>query len=103
MNESVTAAEGQPSISPAADKSDRLLIRVSNYLQQLAMRVVVYLLLYFLISVATIGPFFWIWFESVYVSGPRWIQRFYAPLLWLCDRIGWLSWLVNKYVDWWIR
>jgi hypothetical protein len=103
MNENVIEAENPSPANPAEGTPEPLPIRVRKYLQQLAVRVMVYLLMYFLISVATIGPFFWTWFESTYVSGPRWVQRFYAPLLWLCDRISWLSWLVNKYVDWWIR
>ena len=52
---------------------------------------------------ATIGPFFWFWFEACYVGGPVWIAKFYTPLVWLCDHCPPLSWLVNQYVNWWIR
>lgn len=72
-------------------------------MRQLAGRLVVYLVMYLLISIATIGPFFWYWFESAYAGGPLWIQKFYAPLLWLSDRFWLLSWVVNEYVNWWIR
>ena len=36
------------------------------------------------------------------VDGSIWIAKFYAPLLWLCDHVGWLSYLVNSYINWWI-
>lgn len=80
-----------------------LMVRFRNYLKQLAFRVFVYLVIYLLISIATIGPCFWYWFEATYVGGDRWIAKFYAPLLWLCDNCWPLSWLVNQYIDWWIK
>ncbi len=92
MNEVVPPAESLP-----------MSVRFRNYLKELALRIVVYLVLYLLISIATIGPFFWYWFEATYVGGERWIAKFYAPLLWLCDSCPPLSWLVNHYVDWWIK
>jgi hypothetical protein len=100
MNENAVAEKDQ---SPPMQSASPLPFRVGRYLRQFALRVVVYLVLYFLIAFATIGPFFWDWFAATHVGGPRWIAKFYAPLLWLCDRIDWLSWLVNTYVDWWIR
>lgn len=77
-----------------------LSLRIKTCLRQLALRVGIYLCAYFVIAVVTIGPLFWFWFQAVYVQGSVWIAKFYAPLLWLCDRIDWLSWLVNGYINW---
>lgn len=77
-------------------------VRFRRYLRQLAIRVVVYLVLYFVGAIVTIGPCFWSWHEATFVNGPRWIAKFYAPLVWICDRCPPLSWLVNLYVNWWI-
>jgi hypothetical protein len=77
-------------------------LRFRRYLRQLVGRILIYLAVYLGISILTIGPCFWYWFEAMYVNGPRWIVKFYAPLLWLCDRFSPLSWLVNTYVNWWI-
>lgn len=92
MNEPVPQTEPLPT-----------MVRFRNYLKHLALRVIIYLFFYLLISIATIGPCFWYWFEATYVGGDRWIAKFYAPLVWLCDHLEWLGWLVNKYVDWWIK
>jgi hypothetical protein len=74
--------------------------RIKIFLRQLALRVVIYLLAYFVIAFAMIGPLFWYWFEAVYMHGSIWVAKFFAPLLWLCDRVEFLSWLVNKYINW---
>ena len=91
MNEKTSPAENPP-----------LWFRFMRYLRQLAFRLLVYLVAYLVISILTIGPFFWYWFEAQYINGPTWIAKFYAPLVFLCDRIGPLGWLVNQYVNWWI-
>jgi len=77
-------------------------MRFKRYWKHFARRVLIYLAAYVIIASLTIGPFFWLWFEAVYAGGPTWIAKFYTPLLWLCDRIGWLSYLVNGYINWWI-
>lgn len=76
--------------------------RIKQYLRQLAVRIVIYLLAYLFIAIVTIGPCFWYWYEATYVNGPRWIAKFYAPLVWLCDHCAPLSRLVNLYVRWWV-
>jgi len=68
----------------------------------LAFRILIYILAYLFISIVTIGPCYWYWFEATYANGPRWIAKFYAPLKWLCDHWEFLSQLVNQYVRWWI-
>lgn len=102
MNETVQIITNQPGPMDSTVPAPTPPFSVVRYLRQFALRVVVYLVMYLLISIATIGPFYWQWFESVYMHGPRWIQKFYAPLLWLCDHCSWLSWIVNEYVNWWI-
>ena len=79
-----------------------LSIRIKRYLRQLAVRVLIYLAAYVVIASLTIGPMFWYWLGAVHVGGSIWIAKFYAPLLWLCDHVGWLSYLVNGYINWWI-
>ena len=80
-----------------------LPVRFRQYLRQLAYRIALYLLIYLVVSILTIGPCFWYWFEATYVNGPRWVAKFYAPLLWLCDHIWPLNWFVNHYINWWIQ
>ena len=94
MNENAATADS-PRLPP--------LVRFRRYLQQLVIRVLIYLLIYLVVSIVTIGPCFWFWFEATYVNGPRWVAKFYAPLLWICDRFWPLSWFVNHYVNWWIQ
>lgn len=77
-------------------------VRIRRYLRQLALRVLVYVAAYLLIAILTIGPCFWYWFGAIYMGGPRWIAKFYAPLLWLCELCWPLCWLVNQYINWWI-
>ena len=84
------------------DEQPPLSIRIKCYLKQLAVRMVIYLAAYLVIAILTIGPMFWYWFRAVHVDGSIWIAKFYAPLLWLCDHVGWLSYLVNSYINWWI-
>lgn len=84
------------------DEKPPLSIRIKLYLRQLALRVMIYLAVYFVVSVVTIGPLFWYWFEAAHVDGNKWIAKFYAPLLWLCEHSEWLSYLVNRYINWWI-
>jgi hypothetical protein len=77
-------------------------VRVRRYFKRLVVRVLIYLLAYLLMSMLTIGPMFWYWFEAVHADGSIWVAKFYAPLLWLCDHCNWLSELVNRYINWWI-
>jgi len=55
-----------------------------------------------MIYTLSIGPFFWAWFEASHVDGPKWIARFYTPLLYACEVFPWFGAIVNTYVDWWI-
>lgn len=89
-------------VEPPPPAPQPLSVRIRQYLKGLAFRVAVYLAVYLGLSIVTIGPCFWYWFEATYVNGPRWIARFYAPLLWLCDHIPFFGWLVNLYVRWWV-
>ncbi|MBS0204552.1 MAG: hypothetical protein JSS49_16740 [Planctomycetes bacterium] len=77
-------------------------VRFRQYLRHLAIRICIYLFVYLALAILTIGPCFWYWFEATYANGPRWIAKFYAPLLWLCDHVWPIGWLVNQYVNWWI-
>jgi len=102
----MTSAETPSEISatPETPPEEKLSFndRARRYLKSLAFRILVYLAIYFVVSVVSIGPCFWYWFEATYVNGPRWIARFYAPLLWLCDHIEPLGRWVNLYIRWWI-
>lgn len=77
-------------------------IQLRRYLRQLSFRIVIYLDIYLVIAILTIGPCFWYWHEATYANGQRWIAKFYAPLVWLSDHCSPLRWLINQYVDWWI-
>lgn len=96
----ILSAMNQPPEAPAQKQS--LRGRIKLYLRQLAIRIVIYLFAYLAIAIVTIGPCFWHWYEATYVNGPRWIAKFYAPLVWLCDHCPPLSRLVNLYVRWWV-
>jgi hypothetical protein len=50
----------------------------------------------------SIGPMFWLWFESMYVDGPQWIAAFYLPLLVACELCPPFGWFVNTYINLWI-
>lgn len=64
-----------------------------------------YRLLRFLIVLAvyvlSIGPMFWVWYESEYLG--RWplVRLFYAPLRLICYPKFVEDWL-NRYIEWWI-
>jgi hypothetical protein len=60
------------------------------------------LVVYWMIYTLSIGPFFWAWFEASHVDGPKWIARFYTPLLYACEVFPWFGAIVNAYIDWWI-
>jgi hypothetical protein len=60
------------------------------------------LTLYWTAYTLSIGPMFWMWYESQYLDGPRWIAVFYFPLLWACDAIEPFGDLVNWYINLWI-
>lgn len=77
-------------------------IRIKRYLKELALRIVIYFLVYLIVAFLTIGPMFWYWYEAVALHGSIWIAKFYAPLLFLCDHVEWISDLVNGYINWWI-
>jgi hypothetical protein len=94
MNENASTSDDPP-LPP--------LVRFRRYLWQLVVRIVIYVLIYLAIAIVTIGPCFWYWFEATYVNGAIWVAKFYAPLLWLCDRIWPLGWFVNHYINWWIK
>uniref|UniRef100_A0A7C2JYW3 Uncharacterized protein n=1 Tax=Schlesneria paludicola TaxID=360056 RepID=A0A7C2JYW3_9PLAN len=55
-----------------------------------------------LIYTLSIGPMFWMWFEAMYVDGPKWIFAFYLPLLIACELCPPFGWLVNEYINLWI-
>jgi len=76
--------------------------RIRNSALEFLKRLCVYLLIYLFASIISIGPMFWVWYEAVYVNGSVLVAKFYAPLVWLCDHIPWLSELVNRYINWWI-
>ena len=96
-------ASPPPTKSPPVTAALSLPVRFKRYLRDLAFRMVIYLLFYLLISIATIGPCFWSWHEAMYAGGQSWIAKIYAPLVWLCDACEPVGWLVNEYVDWWIK
>ena len=66
--------------------------------KQTAVRLVVLFALY----AASIGPLYWTWYESMYLSGPRWIVRLYYPLFLLCSFIPPLGRLVDWYIGLWV-
>ena len=88
--------------SPLQTAKPPLLHRLGKYLRGLAIRVFIYLAVYFVTAFISIGPCFWIWYGAVYVDGPKWIARFYAPLFWVCEQSEPLGRLLNNYIDWWI-
>lgn len=55
-----------------------------------------------LIYTLSIGPMFWSWYESVYISGPLWVSVVYLPLLVACELCPPFGWLVNSYINLWI-
>lgn len=76
---------------------------VWSWIKAVAVRCVLYFATYLVIAIISIGPMFWTWYESVYFpEGSLWVNKFYAPLVFLCDRIGWLRTLVNWWINWWI-
>ena len=88
---------------PAGMSQDSPLpVPILSHLRGLVMRLVIYCVVYLFVSVATIGPMFWYWFADVHVHGSGWIGKFYAPLVWFCDHIESLRYVVNVYVNWWI-
>lgn len=64
--------------------------------------VFLYLFVYVVIAGVSIGPMIWVWFGAVYVDGPKWVARFYQPLLVLCRLIPPLQWLIDAWIDWWV-
>lgn len=72
--------------------------RVRRYLLKSAVQLGICFLLYAL----SIGPMFWYWFQSFYVGGPKWIAKFYMPLLLLCSVCPPIGTLVNWYINLWI-
>jgi hypothetical protein len=52
--------------------------------------------------VLSIGPMFWYWHHGVHSHQPSWIETFYRPLVYACDRWPLLGKVVNAYVDLWI-
>ncbi|MDA0832813.1 MAG: hypothetical protein O2955_20750 [Planctomycetota bacterium] len=79
-----------------------------NFLKQLFLRrltakqIVLRLVGMSAIYVASIGPMYWYWYESMYLSGPKWIARIYYPLLWLCSYVAFIRRFVDGYIGWWI-
>jgi len=84
-----------PSETPT---SPTLINRIGSYLLGLVGRLFVYWTLYSL----SIGPCFWYWFESTHVDGPKWVGRFYTPLLIVCEIFPWYGRFMNAYIDLWI-
>jgi hypothetical protein len=64
--------------------------------------IVIYFMVYLVVSGITIGPFFWYWYGAVHADGSKWIARFYQPLAFLCEIYPPLGRLVNAWVNWWI-
>ncbi|MEX0727077.1 MAG: hypothetical protein WD065_12450, partial [Planctomycetaceae bacterium] len=56
----------------------------------------------FVLYVASIGPLYWTWYESMYLSGPKWIARLYYPLLLLCSIVPPFGDLVDWYIGLWV-
>jgi hypothetical protein len=56
---------------------------------------------FFVFYTLSIGPMFWTWYQSKYLSGSPWVALFYEPLL-LLTSIPWFRDLINWWVDWWI-
>lgn len=52
----------------------------------------------FVLYVASIGPMYWTWYESIYLSGPKWVARLYSPLQLLCNVVP----VLGRFVDWYI-
>ena len=62
----------------------------------------IYFLVYLVVSGITIGPFFWSWYGAVHADGSKWIARFYQPLAFLCEICPPLRRLINYWINWWI-
>jgi hypothetical protein len=64
--------------------------------------ILIYFMVYLVVSGISIGPFFWYWYGAVHADGSKWVARFYQPLAFLCDVCPPLSRLINAWVNWWI-
>lgn len=59
------------------------------------------MLVFLALYVLSIGPMFWYWYESAYLSGPKFIAKLYYPLLLACKNDT-IRYYINGYIDWWI-
>lgn len=66
--------------------------------KQFAVRLIVLFALY----AGSIGPMYWRWYESMYLSGPRWVARLYYPLLFVCILIPPFGDLIDWYIGLWV-
>ncbi|MFN0198288.1 MAG: hypothetical protein ACKVT0_16190 [Planctomycetaceae bacterium] len=64
-------------------------------------QILVRMLLILTIYVLSIAPMFWMWYESMYLSGPRWVARLYYPLALACNIFPIFSKWINAYIVWW--
>jgi hypothetical protein len=63
-----------------------------------AVWVVVFLVLY----VYSIGPMFWLWYEAENMGGSPVLRAFYTPLKLLCLGSTTFENFLNRYISWWI-
>jgi hypothetical protein len=68
-----------------------------GYLVGLAARMAVLLGLY----VLSIGPMYWKWYESKFISDSPWVALFYEPLWLLSHRFEWFGDWLDYYVALW--
>lgn len=57
--------------------------------------------LYFVIYALSIGPFYWTWYKSRFVSGSSSVAAFYEPLVWLAEAVppfgDWMNWYIHLW------
>ncbi|MEO1996758.1 MAG: hypothetical protein ABGZ17_15950 [Planctomycetaceae bacterium] len=63
-------------------------------------RILVLSYVWFLYALS-IGPMFWLWYDSKYLGGASLVARIYEPLLWSCE-IPPVGRAVNWYINLWI-
>ena len=58
--------------------------------------------LYFVLYALSIGPFYWTWYKSRFVSGSSSIAAFYEPLVWLANVVPpfgkWMNWYIHLWI-----
>ncbi len=57
--------------------------------------------LYFVLYALSIGPIYWSWYKSRFVSGSNILAAFYIPLIWLADSVPafgeWMNWYIRLW------